>query len=216
MTRPRHDDEAWLDAAVATAAPLLGTTADNPTVGAIVVDSSGHELARAVTAPGGRPHAETQALALAGAAARGATLYVTLEPCNHWGQTPPCVDAVLAAGIGRVVIGVIDPDPRTAGGGLERLAAAGVDVVVADHAGSRRLHEGHIARKTRGRPFVIAKLAVSADGMIGRRDEANVAITGEEARAFTHQQRATSDAIMVGGATANIDDPRLSVRVEGF
>lgn len=210
-------DLHWLDAAVAQAEPRLGTTAENPTVGAIIVDPvTGGEISRAVTAPGGRPHAETQAIAAAGERARGATIYVTLEPCNHFGRTPPCVNAILAAGLGRVVIGVVDPDPRTAGGGLERLAQGGVEIVVADHAPSRRLHEGHIARQTLQRPYVIAKLAISADGMIGRRGEPNVPITGGEAREFAQRVRATSDAIMVGGATANADDPRLTVRLGGF
>ncbi len=210
-------DLHWLDAAVALAAPMLGTTAENPTVGAIVVDPlTNTMLGQGVTAPGGRPHAEPQALAMAGNAARGAMLYVTLEPCHHWGRTPPCVEAVLAAGIARVVIGMVDPDPRTAGESVKRLLAADVDVLVADHAPSRRLHEGFITRVTLGRPFITAKLAVSADGMIGRPYTPNVAITGPEAQAFTHARRAVSDAILVGGSTANIDNPRLSVRIPGL
>ena len=210
-------DRRWLDAAAREATPWLGTTAENPTVGAIVVDpQSQHLLGRGVTAPGGRPHAETQAIEDAHDTARGATLYVTLEPCNHFGRTPPCVDAILAAGLRRVVIGVVDPDPRTAGGGLERLAAAGVEVVVADHAPSRRLHEGHISRKTKGRPFVTAKLAVSADGKVGLERHGNVPITGEPARLWTHMQRATSDAVLIGWGTARIDDPRLTVRLAGL
>jgi diaminohydroxyphosphoribosylaminopyrimidine deaminase/5-amino-6-(5-phosphoribosylamino)uracil reductase len=211
------DDRRWLDAAAREATPFLGTTAENPTVGAILMDPASQKLlGRAVTAPGGRPHAETQAIAEAGQTARGATLYVTLEPCNHFGRTPPCVDAILAAGIARVVIGVVDPDPRTAGGGLERLAQAGVDIVVADHAPSRRLHEGHISRKVRNRPFVTAKLAVSADGRVGLADTGNFAITGDAARRWTHMQRAQSDAVMVGWGTARLDDPQLTVRLKGL
>lgn len=209
-------DADWLDAAVALAEPHLGTTAENPTVGAIILDGACARLGQGVTAPGGRPHAETEALAEAGETARGATIYVTLEPCNHWGKTPPCSDAIVAAGIARVVIGVIDPDPRTAGESVRKFRAAGIAVDVLDHARSGRLHEGFISRKVRGRPFVTAKLAVSADGMIGRLREGNVPITGEAARTFTHLQRATSDAIMVGGSTANIDNPRLSVRLPGY
>lgn len=217
MTELAAQDRRWLDAAAREATPFLGTTAENPTVGAIIVDAKSQKLlGRAVTAPGGRPHAETQAIEDAGSAARGATLYVTLEPCNHFGRTPPCVDAILAAGIARVVIGVVDPDPRTAGGGLERLAAAGVEIVVADHPPSKRLHEGHVMRKTKGRPFVVAKLAVSADGKVGRTSVAKVPITGEAAQRWTHLQRAQSNAVMVGAGTARVDDPELSVRLPGL
>jgi diaminohydroxyphosphoribosylaminopyrimidine deaminase/5-amino-6-(5-phosphoribosylamino)uracil reductase len=210
-------DLHWLDAAVEIASPFLGTTAENPTVGALVVDEAAQQvLGQGITARGGRPHAEPQALEAAGERARGSTLYVTLEPCNHWGRTPPCVDAVIRASIRRVVVGLADPDPRTAGEGNRRMVQAGIEVVVADHAPSRKLHEGFISRVERGQPFVTAKLAVSADGMIGRPLAANVPITGEAARAFTHLQRATSDAVMIGGSTANIDDPRLSVRLDCY
>jgi diaminohydroxyphosphoribosylaminopyrimidine deaminase/5-amino-6-(5-phosphoribosylamino)uracil reductase len=210
-------DLRWLDAATRLAHPYLGTTAENPTVGAIVVDEQLQLVfGRAVTAKGGRPHAETQALAEARGSARGRTLYVTLEPCNHWGRTPPCADAVIQAGIGRVVIGLLDPDPRTAGSSIERLRRAGIPVALADHEPSRFLHEAHIMRKTRGRPFITAKLAVSKDGMIGLRDTANAPITGEEARRWTHMERAMSDAVMIGAGTAKIDDPQLTVRLEGL
>jgi len=220
-THPRlsatDDDMRWLDAAARLAAPHLGTTAENPTVGALVVDpATSILLGRGVTAPGGRPHAEPQALAEAGEGARGATLYVTLEPCNHWGRTPPCADAVLHEGIARVVIGCVDPDPRTAGESIKRLRDAGLEVIVVDHAPSRRLHEGFIMRQKARRPFVTAKLAVSADGMIGRKDEGNVAITGPSARRWTHMQRALSDAVIVGSETARLDDPKLTVRLKGL
>jgi diaminohydroxyphosphoribosylaminopyrimidine deaminase/5-amino-6-(5-phosphoribosylamino)uracil reductase len=205
-------DAFWLDAAVALAEPHLGTTADNPTVGAIILDGACARLGQAVTAPGGRPHAETQALTEAGPAALGATLYVTLEPCNHTGRTPPCTNAIIDAGISRVVVGVVDADPRTAGQGVERLRAAGIAVDVLDHPGSARLHEGFLTRQRLGRPFVTAKLAVSADGMIGLRDVANVPITGDVAREWTHRLRGRSDAVMVGARTARIDNPRLTVR----
>nr|WP_281389646.1 bifunctional diaminohydroxyphosphoribosylaminopyrimidine deaminase/5-amino-6-(5-phosphoribosylamino)uracil reductase RibD [Pelagibacterium limicola] len=207
----------WLDAAARIAMPYRGTTAENPTVGAIVVSPDGVMLGRAVTASGGRPHAEPQALALAGERAKGATLYVTLEPCNHWGKTPPCVDAVIASGISRAVIGASDPDPRTAGQSIAKLRGAGLDVAVAEnHAPSLELHEGFFSRIVRRRPFVTAKLAISADGKVGLSDKANVAITGEIARRWTHMQRALSDAVMVGGNTAILDRPRLSVRLPGL
>lgn len=212
------EDRAWLDAAARMAAPFLGTTAENPAVGAIIRDPlAGKVRGVGVTAPGGRPHAETIALGKAGDAARGATLYVTLEPCHHTGRTPPCVDAVIAAGIARVVIGQIDPDTRTAGRSIGQLESAGTEVkVVEDHAASRRLHEGHIARQTLGRPFVTAKLAVSRDGMIGLPDKGNVPVTGEAARRWTHMQRALSDAVMIGAGTARLDDPSLTVRIPGL
>lgn len=213
----RAEDARWLDAAARIAMPFRGTTAENPTVGALVVSGGGVVLGRGVTAPGGRPHAETVALAMAGEGAGGQTLYVTLEPCNHWGRTPPCVDAVLASGIARLVCGVVDPDPRTAGQSLDRLRAAGIEVVIfEDHAPSRKLHEGFLSRVTRRRPFVTAKLAVSRDGMIGRQDRGNVPVTGPEARRWTHMQRALSDAVMVGSTTARLDDPRLDVRLAGL
>jgi diaminohydroxyphosphoribosylaminopyrimidine deaminase/5-amino-6-(5-phosphoribosylamino)uracil reductase len=211
------DDQRWLDAAAGQAAPFLGTTAENPTVGAIVVDASSQRLlGRAVTARGGRPHAESQAIEDAGPAAKGATLYVTLEPCNHWGRTPPCVDAILRAGIARVVVGVRDPDPRTDGQGMQRLRDAGVEVVLADHASSARLHEGFVMRRTRGRPFVTAKLAVSADGKVGLPNQGNVPITGEAARRWTHMQRALANAVIIGAGTARTDDPQLTVRLAGL
>jgi len=210
-------DRRWLDSAARLARPWLGTTAENPTVGALIVDEERQLVfGRAVTAKGGRPHAETQALAEARTSARGRTLYVTLEPCNHWGRTPPCADAVIQAGIARVVIGLLDPDPRTAGSGIRRLRDAGIDVALADHEPSKLLHEGHVMRKTRGRPFIAAKLAVSRDGMIGLPDRANVPITGEQARRWTHMERALSDAVMVGARTARIDDPLLTVRLKGL
>ncbi|HEY8596080.1 MAG TPA: bifunctional diaminohydroxyphosphoribosylaminopyrimidine deaminase/5-amino-6-(5-phosphoribosylamino)uracil reductase RibD [Devosiaceae bacterium] len=218
MTTLLPADLRWLDAAARYATPYRGTTAENPTVGALIVDPTNAVLvSRAVTAAGGRPHAETQAIALAGSKAKGATLYVTLEPCNNQGRTPPCASAVIASGIGRVVCGLQDPDPRTAGEGLNRLRAAGIEVaLVGDHATSMRLHEGHLMRHSQGRPFVTAKLAVSRDGMIGRPGQANVPITSDDARRWTHMKRALSDAVMVGAGTALTDDPRLDVRLKGL
>jgi diaminohydroxyphosphoribosylaminopyrimidine deaminase/5-amino-6-(5-phosphoribosylamino)uracil reductase len=215
VTDPEAGDRRWLDAAARIATPWLGTTAENPTVGALVV-RDGLLLGRGVTAAGGRPHAEPQALAMAGEGAHGATLYVTLEPCNHWGRTPPCVDAVIAAGVARVVTGLVDPDPRTAGQSLAKLQAAGIETSALDHAPSRRLHEGFLSRVTRGRPFVTLKLAVSADSMVGRADRGQVPITGDAAGRWTHMQRALSDAVLVGGSTAAIDNPLLTVRLPGL
>ena len=211
-------DIKWMDAAARLASRHLGTTADNPTVGALIVDPNTQTLiARGVTAPGGRPHAETQAIESAGKKARGATLYVTLEPCNHHGKTPPCVDAVIAANIGRVVIGQTDPDPRTSGKSTEKLGLAGIDVtVLVEHQPSALLHGAFFKRVKTGLPFVSAKLAVSNDGMVGRKGEGNVPITGAEAKIWTHTLRSRVDAIAVGANTANLDNPSLNVRLKGL
>ncbi len=198
----------------------LGRTWPNPSVGAVVVrqTSSGPQiLGRAGTAPAGRPHAEPLALAQAGDGARGATLYVTLEPCSHYGRTPPCADAVIAAGITRVVAAIEDPDPRVRGRGVARLRAAGLWVTVG--VGAERAledHAGHIRRVTRGRPHVMLKMAVSADGKVGIAGPKPLAITGEEARARVHAMRAQADAILVGIGTVLADDPRLTSRVPGL
>ncbi len=220
MTSASDLDRRFMAAAIRLARRNLGLTAPNPSVGALVV-ATGPDgprlLGRGVTALGGRPHAEPQALAQAGAAARGATLYVTLEPCSHHGRTPPCCDAVIAAGIARVVIAVGDPDPRVSGHGIARLRAAGivvVDGVCAEEA--REGLAGHLCRVTRGRPWVGLKLAVSADGAIGRRDIGNLPVTGPLARAHTHVQRAEADAVLIGIGTAIVDDPELTVRLPGL
>jgi diaminohydroxyphosphoribosylaminopyrimidine deaminase/5-amino-6-(5-phosphoribosylamino)uracil reductase len=198
----------------------LGQTWPNPSVGAVVVRyDGGHPviIGRGVTRPGGRPHAETEALRHAGAAARGATMYVTLEPCSHHGKTPPCADAIIAAGIVRVVSALEDPNPEVAGQGHARLRAAGIAVdfgVGADEA--RRTHAGHIRRIRDGRPHVMLKLAVSADGKAGLPGRRPVALTGEVAQARVHLMRAQSDAIMIGIGTALADDPSLTCRLPGM
>jgi diaminohydroxyphosphoribosylaminopyrimidine deaminase/5-amino-6-(5-phosphoribosylamino)uracil reductase len=194
----------------------LGQTWPNPAVGAVVV-KDGVIVGRGWTAPGGRPHGEPQALARAGAAARGATVYVTLEPCSHHGKTPPCADALIAAGVARVVSAIEDPNPEVAGQGHARLRAAGITVDVglcADEA--RYAHAGHIRRIKSGRPHVTLKLAVSADEKIGAAGHKPVAITGETVRAKVHLQRAQSDAIMIGVGTALADDPELTCRLPGM
>lgn len=213
-------DRRFMGAAIRLARRHLGRAAPNPSVGAIVVadgPDGPHVVGRGVTALGGRPHAEPQALAQAGDAARGATLYVTLEPCSHHGRTPPCCDAVIAAGIARVVCALGDPDPRVAGHGFARLRAAGIEVIEGVAAEEARDGlAGHLARVTRARPRVLLKLAVSADRRIGRRDTAQVSITGPAARARAQILRAEADAILVGVGTAAIDDPELTVRLPGM
>ncbi len=212
-------DRHMMDVALMMARRGNGTTAPNPSVGAVIADeATGELIARAVTRPGGRPHAETEAIARAGARARGATLYVTLEPCAHHGKTPPCADAVIAAGLKRVVIGIEDPDPRTAGQGTARLRAAGVDVVTGLRGSEARwVTLGHILRVTERRPFVQLKMALGPDGAVPRgRDGEAVFVTGAEARVFAHVLRAEADAILIGGATARDDDPALTCRLPGL
>jgi diaminohydroxyphosphoribosylaminopyrimidine deaminase/5-amino-6-(5-phosphoribosylamino)uracil reductase len=194
----------------------LGRTWPNPAVGAVIV-KDGAIVGRGWTQAGGRPHAEVEALRRAGAAARGATLYVTLEPCSHYGKSPPCADAVIAAGIARVVSALEDPNPEVAGQGHARLRAAGVAVEVGLGAQeARHDHAGHIRRMTAGRPQVLLKLAISADGKAAAAGRKPVAITGEAVHDRVHLLRAQSDAIMVGIGTALADDPMLTCRLPGM
>jgi len=194
----------------------MGRTWPNPAVGAVIV-KNGVIIGRGWTQPGGRPHAEVEALRRAGEAARGATLYVTLEPCSHHGKSPPCADAVIAAGIARVVSALEDPNPEVAGQGHGRLRAAGIAVEVGLGAeAARRDHAGHIRRMRDGRPQVLLKLAISADGKAGAAGRRPVAITGEAVRERVHLLRAHSDAIMVGIGTVLADDPMLTCRLPGM
>ncbi|MGX9349787.1 bifunctional diaminohydroxyphosphoribosylaminopyrimidine deaminase/5-amino-6-(5-phosphoribosylamino)uracil reductase RibD [Shimia sp. W99] len=184
----------------------------NPAVGCVVVHE-GRIVGRGWTQPGGRPHAETEALAQAGTGAKGATAYVTLEPCAHHGKTPPCADALIAAGIARVVVAVKDSDARVAGKGLEMLRAAGIEVVtgVLEDEAARDL-QGFFLKTDLGRPFVTLKLASSLDGRIATATGESQWITGPEARRQVHAMRMRHDAVMVGGGTARADDPSLTVR----
>ncbi|MCC7251100.1 bifunctional diaminohydroxyphosphoribosylaminopyrimidine deaminase/5-amino-6-(5-phosphoribosylamino)uracil reductase RibD [Hyphomicrobium sp.] len=212
-------DAHMMRIALAMARRGLGATAPNPAVGAVIADeATGEVIARGWTQPGGRPHAETEALKRAGTRAKGATLYVTLEPCAHHGKTPPCADAVIAAGVRRVVIGVEDPDPRTHSDGVARLMAAGIVVqtgLLADEA--RRVTLGHILRVTARRPFVQLKMALASDGTVPRGAHGRpLLVTGEAARAAAHRLRAESDAILVGSGTARDDDPVLTCRLPGL
>ncbi|MDR3471720.1 MAG: dihydrofolate reductase family protein [Devosia sp.] len=219
MTPPTAEDRRWLEAAARQATPYLGTTGGRPTVGSILVDPATRKLlGRAVTGPGGSLSAATQAIAEAADAAPGATLYLTLGPEPESGGSGPTgdVDAVLAVGIARVVVGVADPGPGTAGQGIERWRAAGIDVVIADDAACRRLHEGHFSRCLEGRPFVTCKLAISADDKVGRFGAGRVAIVGEAAERWTEMQRATSNGVMIGWGAASVDDPELAVGLAGL
>ncbi len=193
-----------------------GRTWPNPAVGAVVV-KDGVIVGRGWTQPGGRPHAEPEALGRAGDAARGATLYVTLEPCSHFGKSPPCADAVIAAGISRVVSAIEDPNPEVAGQGHAKLRAAGIAVDIGlCGAEAAHDHAGHFRRVRDKRPHVILKLAVSADDKIGAAGGKPVAITGEAAQARVHLLRAQCDAILVGIGTVRADDPLLTCRLPGM
>ena len=212
----RADDERFMSLALALGRRGLGNTWPNPAVGAVVV-KDGEIAGRGWTQPGGRPHAETEALRRAGAAARGATLYATLEPCSHHGKTPPCADAIIAAGIARVVSAIEDPNPEVAGQGYARLRAAGI--AVEDGLKAREAahdHDGHIRRVRDGRPHVTLKLAISADGKAGLAGRKPVAITSEAANARVHLLRAMHDAILTGIGTALSDDPLLTCRLPGM
>ncbi len=210
------EDERFMAAAIRLSRWHTGQTSTNPSVGCVIV-RDGAIVGRAVTAFGGRPHAEPQALAEAGELARGATAYVTLEPCSHHGKTPPCAEALIAYGVGRVVISVTDPDVRVSGRGIAMLRDAGIEVTtgVLEEEGRQSL-SGYLTRQTKNRPYVTIKLAVSADGMIGREGVGQVAITGPEARAQVQALRAETDAILVGIGTAIADDPLLTVRAPGL
>ena len=194
----------------------LGRTWPNPAVGAVIA-KGGILVGRGWTQPGGRPHAEIEAIGRAGAAARGATLYVTLEPCSHHGKSPPCADAVIAAGLARVVSALEDPNPEVAGAGHARLRAAGIAVDIGIGAAeAARDHAGHIRRIRDGRPQVMLKLAISADGKAGAAGRRPVAITGDAVRDRVHLLRAQSDAVMVGIGTVLADDPLLTCRLPGM
>lgn len=213
---PARTDADWLDAAARLALRARPLSRPNPGVAAILV-RDGTVVGRGWTQLGGRPHAEAMALAKAGAAAAGATCYVTLEPCAHRSARGPCCSSLLAgAGVARVVAGMRDPDPRTAGKGIADLNAAGVAAEVVAHEPSRRSLAGYLARAQRGRPHVTLKLALSLDGCIARADGESRWITGPQARAHVHSRRALADAILVGGGTWRADAPRLDVRLPGL
>lgn len=210
------EDRRFLALALSLGRRGQGRTWPNPAVGCVIT-RDGRVIGRGWTAPGGRPHAEPQALSQAGEAARGATAYVSLEPCAHHGKTPPCTDALIAAGIARVVAPIEDMDPRVSGEGFARLRAAGIDVttgLLSDEASYD--HAGFFLRTELGRPFVTLKLAASFDGRIATATGDSQWITGPQARRLVHALRARHDAVMVGAGTARADDPALTVRDLGI
>ena len=225
-TEPRADaatspsdqlfDLRAMRAALALARRGLGTVWPNPAVGCVIV-ARGRVVGRGWTQPGGRPHGETEALGRAGEAARGATAYVSLEPCCHWGRTPPCTDALIAAGIRRVVVALEDPDPRVAGAGLRQLHAAGLEVETGlCEAEAAEINAGFFCRLRNRRPLVTLKLATSLDGRIATGSGESQWITGPPARERAHALRAAHDAIMVGTGTVLADDPQLTCRLPGL
>lgn len=203
--------------ALALAERALGCVAPNPAVGCVIVSPQGRVVGRGWTQPGGRPHAETVALAQAGATARGGTAYVTLEPCAHLGRTPPCARALIVAGVARVVAAVEDPDPRVKGKGFTMLRAAGVDVRVGQlEREAAFLNAGFFLRLQNDRPLVTLKIAKSQDGKTIPPPGAGRWITGEESRRFAHLLRAKHDAILIGVGTVMADDPKLTCRLPGL
>lgn len=209
-------DADWLDAAAALAARGRPLSRPNPAVGALIV-KDGRVIGRGWTREGGRPHAEAEALAQAATAARGATAYVTLEPCAH--ESPrglACAHSLREAGLARVVIGCEDPDPRTAGAGIAMLRAAGIETELLPSPAATRSLEGYLTRARLSRPHTTLKLATSLDGCIAMADGTSQWITGPEARAHGHVMRARCDAILVGGETLRADSPRLDVRLPGL
>ena len=211
--------ESHMRAALALAARGLGNVWPNPSVGCVIVragPAGDVVVGRGWTQPGGRPHGETEALKRAGAAARGATVYVTLEPCCHWGRTPPCTDALIAAGVARVVVALRDPDKRVNGEGLRRVRAAGIAVEEGlCEAEAAALNAGFIKRLRQGLPLVTLKLATTLDGRIATAAKESRWITGPEARRAGHALRARHDAILVGSGTVLDDDPDLTCRLPG-
>jgi diaminohydroxyphosphoribosylaminopyrimidine deaminase/5-amino-6-(5-phosphoribosylamino)uracil reductase len=201
--------------AIEVAEAVRGRTAPNPWVGCVVVAADASVTFEGATAPTGGPHAEAAALARAGEAARGATVFTTLEPCAHVGRTPPCTDALIAAGVAKVVIAVVDPDPLVAGRGVDALRAAGIEVEVGEQADAVRVQLApYLKHRSTGQPWVVLKLAASLDGRTAAPDGSSRWITGPEARRDVHVLRSGCDAVLVGAGTVRADDPELTVRLD--
>jgi len=216
MPEPAEDDLNFMRAALALGRRGLGTTWPNPSVGCVLV-REGRVIGRGYTGSGGRPHAEPTALSIAGEAARGATAYVTLEPCCHWGQTPPCTDALIQAGIVRVVIAALDPDKRVDSQGVARLREAGIEVAhgLLEHEAREDL-AGFFLRVTQDRPLITLKLATTLDGKSATGAGESQWITGPEARTMGHVLRGRHDAVLAGVGTVMADNPELTCRIDGF
>jgi diaminohydroxyphosphoribosylaminopyrimidine deaminase/5-amino-6-(5-phosphoribosylamino)uracil reductase len=215
-----NDDARFMAAALNFGRRHMGMAAPNPSVGAVIVRNEGIEpviVARGVTAKGGRPHAETEALKAVGDAAKGSTVYVTLEPCAHQSKTPPCASALIQAQVGRVVIAIEDPNPLVSGNGIRMLRDAGIETIVGIGASQAKIdHAGHFRRVRDGRPHILLKIAVSADGKTGLAGRKPARISGPVSMAEAHILRATCDAIMVGSGTVLADNPKLDCRLPGM
>lgn len=207
---PRNDQARWMRRCLELAHLAAGQTAPNPMVGCVVLNQN-VVVGEGFHPGAGQPHAEVFALAQAGDKAQGATLYVNLEPCNHTGRTPPCTEAVIQAGIRRVVVGMVDPDPRVSGGGIQRLRQANLEVIVGvEEAACQRLNEAFVRRITHQRPLGLLKYAMTLDGKIAAVGGHSAWVTGPKARAAVHQLRSACDAVVVGGNTVRHDNPRLT------
>jgi diaminohydroxyphosphoribosylaminopyrimidine deaminase/5-amino-6-(5-phosphoribosylamino)uracil reductase len=208
-------DRAMMRRCLELARRALGCTSPNPMVGAVIV-KDGEIIGEGFHPRAGEPHAEVFALKAAGANARGATVYVSLEPCNHYGRTPPCSEALIAAGVAKVVVGMVDPNPLVAGGGIAKLRAAGIEVIVGvEEEACRKLNEGFIHRILYKRPLGILKYAMTLDGKIATTTGHSAWVTNQEARSVVHQLRAACDAVIVGGNTVRLDNPHLTSRQQG-
>ncbi|MDA0331870.1 MAG: bifunctional diaminohydroxyphosphoribosylaminopyrimidine deaminase/5-amino-6-(5-phosphoribosylamino)uracil reductase RibD [Proteobacteria bacterium] len=210
---PAETDKRWMRAAVAQSRHAEGRTKSNPPVGCVILDKSGRLCAAAHTGIGGVPHAETQALDMAGKSAKGGTVYVTLEPCAHHGKTPPCIDALIAAGVARIVVAVGDPDARVNGRGLEMARAAGIEVNLGvESVATMAVLHGFLRRISAGKPYVWLKTAASLDGRIALSDGKKRWLTGDPMRYFVHELRSRCDALLTGIGTILADDPELTCR----
>jgi len=210
---PAETDKRWMRAAIAQSRHAEGRTKNNPPVGCVILDKSGRLCAAAHTGIGGVPHAETQALDMAGKSAKGGTVYVTLEPCAHHGKTPPCIDALIAAGVARIVVAVGDPDARVNGRGLEMARAAGIEVNLGvESVAAMAVLHGFLRRISAGKPYVWLKTAASLDGGIALSDGKKRWLTGDPMRYFVHELRSRCDALLTGIGTILADDPELTCR----
>ncbi|WP_315788766.1 bifunctional diaminohydroxyphosphoribosylaminopyrimidine deaminase/5-amino-6-(5-phosphoribosylamino)uracil reductase RibD [Fischerella sp. JS2] len=208
-------DRAMMQRCLELARRALGCTSPNPMVGAVIV-KDGEIIGEGFHPRAGEPHAEVFALKAAGTNARGATIYVSLEPCNHYGRTPPCSEALIAAGVAKVVVGMVDPNPLVGGGGIAKLRAAGIEVIVGvEEEACRKLNEGFIHRILYKRPLGILKYAMTLDGKIATTTGHSAWVTNQEARSVVHQLRAACDAVIVGGNTVRLDNPHLTSRQQG-
>lgn len=209
-------DARWMALAIAQANRCVGRTSENPAVGCVIISSTGQIVGVGHTQQGGRPHAETTALAMAGLSAKGGTAYVTLEPCAHYGKTPPCAEALIAAGIGHVVIGVGDPDERVSGKGIAMLEQAGVGVTLLNNLEYERPMVGFLSVKRKGRAFISVKMATCQKGYIAESRDKQSWLTGHVSRAYVHDLRSRANVMLTASGTIRADNPSMTVRIKGY